>query len=391
MRPSYATSLVLALTAPFALTPAAFGAAPGIAANVTASAVQQASVIPAVGISYDGLHMAVIAHGHGQRELTLANGTGNSARLVTLPGPCPPSSLHWAPRWNQLAVITQCGDGSAAHGAIWLLDVHAGTPPTRLLDISGEAEAPQWTSDAKRIVFLYRSRTAANHAVAAVATTGGTPQILTPPALDVHQFHVSHWGAMLAFTATAAKAPAEVPALFVQKADAGAAPQLLFNPDTAGGPLHDLAVSVPRWSYFNGSLVFIGRPAQASATGGGDLYVIGSGGGMPINLTVNKRIKPTWFRFHHGRVIATQVAGGQTQVVVYRMHRTWARQTALLFSIPGTITDGRAPGGVSMSWYGGRSRMAFFQRPTAAGAAVLRAGLIGTQPPPEVAMADTSR
>ncbi|MGH8257557.1 MAG: hypothetical protein ACRET0_15245, partial [Steroidobacteraceae bacterium] len=78
---------------------------------------------------------------------------------MPIPGHCAATGLRWAPRWNTLAVLTQCpaepDSGTPIHSAIWLLDVQAGTAPTRIAQFDGYASGMQWQNNAATIAFLF--------------------------------------------------------------------------------------------------------------------------------------------------------------------------------------------------------------------------------------------
>src|SRR6185437_450089 len=167
--------------------------------------------VPAVALSYDGQHLAwIVSHGD-DTELMLGSWNGRNAHAVAIPGGCREEGLRWAPRWNTLAVLTRCkidpSNTKPISGAIWLIDVNAGTAPKKLADIDGFASGMQWSRDGKRIAFLYvpgatrlpeatasgnprvgvigESDVQVQH-VANLAISGGTPQVLTPSDLYVY-------------------------------------------------------------------------------------------------------------------------------------------------------------------------------------------------------------
>ena len=361
--------------------------------------------LPAVALSYEGRYLAWIVPQRDKTELVLASGSARHPHTVALPGHCSAEGIRWAHRQNELAVLARCasgpGDTQPVHRAIWLLDVPAGTPPRKLADVDGFAEGLQWTSDSKRIAFLYQPDAAATpearsssraavsassggrSVVAAVAVAGGPLQVLTPSTLYVHEFRLSRIGHDVAYTATPASDDAQSAArsLYTQQAIANATLAQVFDPGPAQGSAGDLQVTLPRWSR-SSQIFFLGRLAGDRATTGGDLYRLVGNSGTVQNLTRQQRIKPTWFTFHRGHLLVTQMVDGATQVAGYRLMGSWAKQTALLFTVPGEIGDGRAASAVSVSYRSPGSRIAYFQRESAQASPVLHVGLLGTQPPP---------
>ncbi|MGH8112631.1 MAG: hypothetical protein ACREPL_12035, partial [Rhodanobacteraceae bacterium] len=322
-------------------------------------------------------------------------------RDVIFPGGCSVSSFRWAPNWDRLAVLTSCRKDSGlgpATSAIWLLNEGSGGAPVRLAVVAGTARDIRWTGNGRWVGFLY-SPNGASNVVVRVAISGGAPVVVTPAGLDVHEFRYSLYWNLLLFTATpAAQQTAwDVPALFVEHVGARAAPVMVFNPNTAKGPLHDLYVTQPRFGrggrYI---LVFLGKRDKKDDNG--NLYLVPgpTKNATPINLT-GGRFKPSWFTFEGAFSggaccsLATQLVDGKTEVVKFRIYGSFARLTGILFTVPGRVTDGRAPSALSITtqtaWNDGRQRIAFLQHPTQGTQSVLRIGWIGTRPPPEVRLA----
>jgi len=366
--------------------------------------------IPAVALSYDGQHLAwIVSHGD-DTELMLGSWNGRNAHAVAIPGGCREEGLRWAPRWNTLAVLTRCkidpSNTKPISGAIWLIDVNAGTAPKKLADIDGFASGMQWSRDGKRIAFLYvpgatrlpeatasgnprvgvigESDVQVQH-VANLAISGGTPQVLTPSDLYVYEFRASSTGNRIAYIA--AQPPGDdnwwTAKLYVQDASAGAAPKLIVDPATVGGPLHGLQIALPRWSPDDARILFIGGLMSDRGATGGDIYGVPASGGPPVDLTQGVKVTPSWFTFLDARsLLVNQIASGTTQVTEYTLAGNSARQSRLWFTAPGQIGDGRAALSVSLS---GKPplRIAYaansFDR-----APEVHAGLLTTTPPPAV-------
>ena len=403
----HSTILPLAGIAMFTISAASW-AQPGSADLAGAAQLSaphhHAERLPAVALSYDARYLAWIVPQRDKSELVLSSGSASHPRGVTLPDHCYAEGIRWAHRQNVLAVLARCSRGAddtkRIHRIVWLLDVPAGTPPRKLADIDGFAEGLQWASDSKRIAFLYRSdavpaprsgsvsaapvsASGGRSVVVSVMLPDGPQQVLTPSALYVHEFRLSRIGHAIAYTATPASAD-DHPAsrsLYTQQAIAKATPAQVFDPDTAKGSARGLQISLPRWSR-SSQIFFLGRLAGDHDKVGGDLYRLVGSSGSVQNLTGQQRIKPSWFTFHRGHLLVTQMVDGATQVASYHLMGSWARQTALLFSVPGEIGDGRAASAISVSYRLHGSRIAYFQRKSAQASPVLHVGLLGTQPPP---------
>ncbi|HJP98653.1 MAG TPA: hypothetical protein VJ862_08845 [Rhodanobacteraceae bacterium] len=373
----------------------------------------QVKEFPAVALSWDGQHLAwITAHG-GEHALMLASWKGGNAHPVAIPGGCHEEGVRWAHHWNELAVLTRCkADPSSTQpirGAIWVVDVNAGTAPRKVADLAGLAEGMQWSRDGKRIGFLYEPgatrspyATASGNprvgvigdqdvrrGVAAVAAAGGTPEMLTPESLYVYEFRFSSIGNRIAYTA--AQPPGGdnrgTAKLYTQDATPAATPKMIVDPSTAKGPLHGLQIALPRWSPDDARILFIGRLVGDRGVTGGDIYGVPESGGMPVDLTEGTKVTPSWFTFLGPRsLLVNQIASGRIQVTEYTLVGNHARQTRTWFTAVGMIGDGRAPLAVSLSSKRPR-RIAYaqssFDRPPA-----VHSGVLGTQPPPAVSSHD---
>lgn len=368
--------------------------------------------IPAVALSYDGQYMAWIVSQHGKTELELGNPSGKNVRTMAIPGDCGEAGIRWAPRWNELAILTRCkvdpSNTKPMHAAIWLLDVQANKPPRKVADLNGFATGMQWSIDAKRILFLYvpgatrlPEATASGNPrvgvtgetdvqvqrVASAPVAGGKPELLTPAQLYVHEFRVSPIGNRVAFAA--APPPGDdnwrTAKLYVQDATAGATPKMIVDPATASGSLHGLQIALPRWSPDTARILFLGGLMSDRGATGGDIYSVPASGGAPVNLTEGSKVTPSWYTFVTRRVLlVTQIVAGKVQVASYVLAGNTARQKQLFFTVPGVIGDGRAALAVSLTnhqW--SRLRIAYtqssFEHPPE-----IHAGVLGTQPPPAV-------
>ncbi|HET9835564.1 MAG TPA: S9 family peptidase, partial [Rhodanobacteraceae bacterium] len=187
---------------------------------------QRVQRINAVALSYDGRHLAWTVSQHEKTRLELAAGTGSDPQAIEIPGGCNIEDLRWAPRNDELAILTRCkvdpSNTRPIRGAIWLLDAQAHSSPHKVADLDGFADGLQWSTDGKRIAFLFvpgatrlPQATASGNPrvgvigaenmqvqnVAAVAVAGGKPQLLTPPGLFVYEFRWSPVGSRITFTA----------------------------------------------------------------------------------------------------------------------------------------------------------------------------------------------
>ena len=415
--PARARRLAL-LLASFVFVPLAQAGAPQSAqsenARIEHILAQRAKVkdIPAVALSWDGQHLAWVVSHDDKTALTLASWNGQNARPLKIPGDCREADIRWAPRANELAVLTRCkvdpSNTKPIRGAIWLIDVEHGSTPRKVADIEGFAQGMQWSRDGRRIAFLYVPgatrlpyATASGNPrvgvigetdeqverVAQVPVAGGAPEVLTPKGLYVYEFRLSPIGNRLAYTAAAPPGDNNwwTAKLYVQDARVGATPRMIVDPATLQGPLHGLQIALPRWSPDVARILFIGGLMSDRGATGGDLYGVPASGGTPVNLTPGVKVTPSWFTFLDQRsLLVNQIASGKVQVAEYTLSGNVARQTRTWFTAPGDIGDGRAALSVSLSSkmplriaYAGDS----FEHPPE-----VHAGVLATRPPPAVTM-----
>lgn len=277
--------------------------------------------------------------------------------------------VAWSPDSNRLAFFSDCG---AAHAqALYLVDPFAHAAPKKLAEIHGFAKSAAWSPDGKRLAFLYvEGATRPSGALAAekppsgvigveglevqrvavVDADGGALRQATPANLHVFEFDWSPDSSRLAYVA--APPPGEnnwwVAQLYTQSA-AGGQPKSILNPSTTPGPLHGLQIAVPRWSPDGGRIAFIGGLMSDQGATGGDLYIIPSTGGVPVDFTAGSRTTVSWITWtpsHH--ILASEIDGGSPRFVDCVL--TGGRvQSKTLFSEPASIGDGGAALALSLS------------------------------------------
>lgn len=350
----------------------------------------------AVALSYDGQHLAfIVSTDHGP-QLQISGASGQNAHAIALAGGCAVAAIRWAPDWNRLAALGNCtaDSGRAATGAVWLIDAST-RAAQRLATLPGNVRAVRWTANGNDIAFLY-SPNGHGNAIGSVSIKGGAVHRVTPAGLDVREFSYPLDWNMLVFTAM--QGADTVPALFVQNPANAKTAAKVFDPNTAAGDLHDLYITQPRVSRRPGQLlVFLGKRSRAATQG--NLYLVPGlkPGATPINL--DPKFTLAWYTFERADPatgdgsLATRFANGKTDVVKFVIRGTHARRTALLFSVPGTVTDatgGHARGALSTTLrvLGNTrpARVAFLQEAAPGTPIALRSGRTTTQPPPVVAI-----
>ena len=119
-------------------------------------------------------------------------------------------------------------------------------------------------------------------------------------------------------------------------------------PPSVSGPLHGLQIAVPRWSPDGKAIAFIGGLMSDQGVTGGDVWIVSTSGGQPIDLTPNRPTSPAWIEWEgNEHIYVSELAGGNCQLVRFRLQGDRTSESvatsfgAPIFSIPGTVGDGR--------------------------------------------------
>ena len=198
-------------------------------------------------------------------------------------------------------------------------------------------------------------------AVPADASQPVAPGFLTPPNLHVFEFDWSPDSKSLAYIA--ADPPGEnnwwVAKLYTQNLSGsqrvGApdpshlgtrdstdpTPTVILSPAEVPGPLHGLQIAVPRWSPDGKSIAFIAGLMSDQGVTGGDVWVIPSSGGIPIDLTPGRPASAQWITWDgNNGIYVSELSGGDSQLVRLQIpDRGVATATSgsPVFTIPGDV------------------------------------------------------
>ena len=342
-----------------------------------------------VAISPDGARIAWIEGGRGGGEILLASpgDLGKRARVTAAAKPdqhCREGQIAWAPDSRGLAFFSDCADpGKQTNLYLSRLD---GSPAKRLTALNGLPQAPAFSPDGSKIAFLYvEGATRPAGALAAmkppsgvigedgveiqrvaVAQTDATvaaPALATPANLHVYEFD---WAPdSKGFAYVAADPPGEnnwwVAKLYSQIL--GGEPKTILEPATVKGALHGLQIAVPRWSPDGKSIAFIGGLMSDQGSTGGDVWIVSAEGGTPRDLSQGRPTSPAWIQWgSNDYLFVSELAGGNSQLIRYKLgaDRTGNGPVtfgAPIFSIPGTVGDGRME--MSLSSTADRSMFVF--------------------------------
>jgi len=326
-----------------------------------------------VAISPDGKRLAWIEGGGGRIvEATLDDVKKTTAVTAATKADqhCRENDLAWEPDSQALAFFSDCAKPDEQ--ADLYLSRLDGSQARRLTELKGLADAPAFSPDGSKVAFLYvegATRPAGALAamkppsgvigedgveiqrvgVAAVNATAPTaPTMATPKNLHVYEFDWAPDSKGLAYVA--ADPPGEnnwwVAKLYTQ--EIGGAAKAILAPAEVGGELHGLQIAVPRWSPDGKAIAFIGGLMSDQGSTGGDVWVVSSTGGEPRDLTRRRPTSPAWIAWDGDEhIYVSELAGGNCQLVRFRLQGDRTAESvatsfgAPIFSIPGTVGDGR--------------------------------------------------
>ncbi|HEY0784544.1 MAG TPA: prolyl oligopeptidase family serine peptidase, partial [Acidobacteriaceae bacterium] len=371
MRALTPSALSLLLLAPALAAPSALGQAPR--ARI-AALLDQLSTVRAIGpvaLAPDAQTIAMVLAG----TLTLQPVANPSAAQA--PQLCPGTqaaeirSLTWSPDQKHLAVLATCGQTTG----VYTFDLPAVggkiKPAHRLAELHGFAKSLDYAPDGQKLGLLYvegASRPSGALAamkppsgvigvegleiqrVASLDAATGKLQQLTPPDLHVYEFSWSPDSARIAYVA--APPPGEnnwwIAKLYTGRAGTslpapGAPSHLVLDPSTVPGSLHGLQIAVPRWSPDGSHLAFIGGLMSDQGATGGDIYLVPSNGGSPVNLTPAIPSSPTWLHWQTNSSLQfAEVLSGASALARLTLAPDFstARIEPPVFTLPETIGSG---------------------------------------------------
>ena len=271
-----------------------------------------------VAISPQGSHVAWVEELQGKNH-ELSNHTAIylsalrspiSSRRVTAGDEKTPHSEHdlaWSPDGSQLAFLSD----RAQEGQLQLFIVSVnGGAARQLTQVKGLLADPKWSPDGKSVAVLYTEnlpRSAGpleakppvsgviedqiyEQRIATVELTTGRFRPVSPADLYVYEYDWSPDGKT--FVVSAAHGDGDnnwwIAEIYTISASAGGA-KSIFKPS--------LQVAVPRWSPDGKSIAFIGGLMSDQGVTGGDIFVIPTDGGEPINLTPEMKGSASWLHW----------------------------------------------------------------------------------------------
>jgi dipeptidyl aminopeptidase/acylaminoacyl peptidase len=344
-----------------------------------------------VAVSPDGKRLAWIEGARGGEIWVAPVDNLKKSRRVTAAAKsdedCREDDIVWEPDSKALAFFSDCAEsGDQADLYISRLD---GSAARRLTMLKGYESLPAFSPDGKAIAFLYvEGATRPAGALAAMkppsgvigedgveiqrvasvpvnVTTAAVPTMVTPANLHVYEFDWALDSKRLAYVA--AEPPGEnnwwIAKLYTQSLGGGD-PKAILSPSEVSGPLHGMQIAVPRWSPDGKAIAFIGGLMSDQGVTGGDVWIVSSDGGEPRDLTPQRPTSAGWIEWDDDEhIFVSELAGGNSQLVRFRLQGDRTSESvatsfgAPIFSIPGTVSDGRLE--MSLSSTADRSMFVF--------------------------------
>ncbi len=297
--------------------------------------LEQVHTFSDISISPDGKWVTWVepaSHASEKSDLYLFewnNGSAHPQRIAPENQASHPSGVAWSPDSSQFAFLA----AKSSQNQVFVFPVSSVSSPDakakRLTNLDGYATGIQWSPDGKRIAFLYAehgggagpleavpAQTGAigaslhNQRITLMNPDGSDLRELTTASLNIYEYDWSPDSQR--FAALAAPGPADNDWWIAQ----------LYTVDAASGQMKVLyhapverQMAVPRWSPDGKEIAFIGGIMSDQGFNGGDLFLIGSDGGEPRDLTAGRKSTASGLGWRDGKhILFTEYVDGGSAI-----------------------------------------------------------------------------
>ena len=331
-----------------------------------------------VAISPDGRNLAWTEFGKGGAQLEIADANGSHVRHVSLGKTfkgCGIENVSWAPHGKQLAFLSNCGNGkkNAGQNDIYTLNVGAGKLTAHqlthlkgfvhdltyapnghrfgILYVEGDTHRVAATAATKARVGVIGVSNVEHQGMAVVNAANGRSHTVTPESLFVYGYSWAPQSSRIAFVAAPPPGADNwwTAKLYIQ-AIQNNKPTVILDPNTVKGSLHGLQIAVPRWSPNGMYIALIGGLMSDHGATGGDVYVLPSIGGTPVDVTPGIDESPSWLTWTgNANLLVSAIASGKIRVSEFALHGNKVATQTPLMTVDSSIGDGTVASALSLS------------------------------------------
>jgi dipeptidyl aminopeptidase/acylaminoacyl peptidase len=259
-------------------------------------------------------------------------------------------ALAWS-REGKLAFLSN-GDSGSDQLQLYISEKPGRGKPRKVTDLKGYINDPHWSPDGRTIALLWiegltrvpgpTEATPADTGVissqtyeqrlALVDVATGAIRAISPADMYVYEFDWSPDGKQLVYLSAPGAGDDNwfVAELYAIDSASGAVRHILKPP---------MQVANVRWSPDGKNLAFIGGLMSDEGSTGGDIFVLPAAGGVPRDLTPNRKSSPNWFRWmpSSNQILMTEDSSGEMAVstldlVSGSVEQIWKSAETIVFS-----------------------------------------------------------
>ena len=233
--------------------------------------------------------------------------------------------LAWS-RDGKLAFLSS-GD-SSEQLQVYIAEKAGHSKPRKITDLTGYISDPHWSPDGRTIAILWIegltrvpgpteatpvdsgvvSSQVYEQRLALVDVATGAIRAISPKEMYVYEFDVSPDGKQIVYLAAPGSGDDNWYIAELYAVDLSGAVRHILKPP--------VQVANVRWSPDGKSLAFIGGLMSDEGSTGGDIFVLPATGGVPHDLTPNRKTSPNWFRWmpSSNQILMTEDVSGEMAV-----------------------------------------------------------------------------